>query len=340
MVKSLEQYLSELNFNPVDNAANGKQLSPGERAFIEKYLGLDALATLPRIDPEPMLQEAQASPAPKLPLAEPEIKVAVPEIIIAPPAVEKKIASAELLAEPVQTHIHLVQEQTTPDAAQSKELVETETQLIVEELTPTVTSAPTSSIAESLTQNREIEAPPVIAPSSPPSVREEIKTVSEQPTKLSLKEMMRQQEEIQAVSFFVSGQLFLLPVAGIQEVLRHMELIRVPQAPDFVAGVINLRGKVTPLVHLAAVLTNDREYVYDPKKNFIIICGTEPLQVGLIIDRINSMHLLPQDKVIWNVEAKLGEAADFLYAIVNLDEKVCGMVAPEMITKRILSPDT
>lgn len=153
----------------------------------------------------------------------------------------------------------------------------------------------------------------------------------------SLREKLKNEPEIQMVSFFTAGQLFLLPVMSIQEVLRHQELIKVPQAPEFVAGVINLRGHVMPIVHLSALLTNASEHPYSGK-NFIIVCGTEQLKIGLVIDRINSMHLLPQSKIIWNAESKLGDSAEFLCAIANMDEKVCGIVEPESIAQKILSP--
>ena len=54
-----------------------------------------------------------------------------------------------------------------------------------------------------------------------------------------MKDILKKQEIIQMVSFYVEGQLYLLPVAGIQEVLRHMELVKIPLAPHFVAGAIN-----------------------------------------------------------------------------------------------------
>ena len=48
------------------------------------------------------------------------------------------------------------------------------------------------------------------------------------------------------------------------------------------------------------------------------------------------MHIVPQNKIIWNPESKLADAAEFLNAIVDLDDKVCGLVSPETIIKMIL----
>lgn len=118
--------------------------------------------------------------------------------------------------------------------------------------------------------------------------------------------------------------------------MRHIELVKVPLAPPFVAGVINLRGRVTPLIHLGALLTAVPGCDYT-ERNFILVCGTEQLQLGLIIDRVNSMHMLDQDKITWNVETKLGEGAEYLCAVADLDDRVCGILAPETIIQKLLS---
>lgn len=328
MVKSLEQYLSDLSFSPHEDPA-GKGLSSGERAFVEKYLGLDALDKLPLVEPEPLLQPAPP-PRPRAfkPFqAPPPAAPPAPEIVIAPaPAVDE---APVIVVSAAKEDAPAAAPAPPPAAARAEAAEKAPLKETAEAAARMAVSAPEKHV-----EKEALSAPPKAE--SKAAVKE---APAEAAHEASLKEALKEMDEIQAVSFFVEGQLFLLPVAGIQEVLRHMELVRVPQAPAFVAGAVNLRGKVTPLVRLSAILTNAPEREYDPKKNFIIICGTEPLQVGLIIDRINSMHLLPKDKIIWNVEAKLGDAADFLYALVNLNDKVCGLVAPEAITKKILAPD-
>lgn len=179
---------------------------------------------------------------------------------------------------------------------------------------------------------------------SPESITPEIVTAPvkkppalTQPAPLTMKDVLKQQDVIQMVSFYVEGQLFLLPVAGIQEVLRYMELVKVPLAPPFVAGAINLRGRVTPLVHLSNLLTNAETATYGPK-NFVIVCGNDQMQIGLIIDKVSSMHNVPKDKIIWNLEASVGDRGENLCALANLDGKVCGIVAPDVIVQKILAP--
>ena len=153
---------------------------------------------------------------------------------------------------------------------------------------------------------------------------------------LSLKQRLRNEARVQMVSFFVREQTFLLPVAAIQEVLRHMPLVRLPLAPQFVAGVVNLRGRVTPLLHLDALLTLARDYRYTPQ-SFIIVCTAEQMQLGLIIDKVQTMHTVEQYKITWNAEVQLGASADFLCGIADINDHVCGILAPDMIVQKLLA---
>ena len=152
---------------------------------------------------------------------------------------------------------------------------------------------------------------------------------------LSLRARLAAQEQVQMVSFYVREQVFLLPVSVIVEVLRYMPLTRLPMAPPFIAGVVNLRGKVTPLLHLDALLTLDQTMRYT-EKSFIIVCGTDDMQLGLIIDKVHTMYMVSKDSMSWNVEAQLGEGADFLCGLANINERLHGIIDPEMIVDKLI----
>lgn len=63
-------------------------------------------------------------------------------------------------------------------------------------------------------------------------------------------EKMRAQSEIRLVSFSLLGREYALPITVIQEVIKFMKPTKLPAAPASIAGIINLRGRVTPLVSL------------------------------------------------------------------------------------------
>ena len=151
----------------------------------------------------------------------------------------------------------------------------------------------------------------------------------------SLRTRLAALEQVQMVSFYIREQIFLLPVSVIVEVLRHMPLTRLPMAPPFIAGVVNLRGKVTPLLHLDALLTTDQTMRYT-EKSFIIVCGTDDMQLALIIDKVHTMYMVSKDSISWNIEAQLGEGADFLCGLANIKERLHGIIDPELIVDKLI----
>lgn len=340
MLKSPEEYLSNLSFAPPEQGDH--KLTPGERVFIEKYLGLDAFERLPELVPEetPVLLPVKTLPPPKQIVIAPEAQMEEP----APAAMkiaqepQEQIKSAPVTAKPATAPVKIAEKQAQPAIVSADIAEEKKPPPKAAKSLPTrpqtVTKTPQ---AAPVATKKMSSAPQRLSPAEKSAAQALEKTeVRPEYSLPSIRELLKEESEIQMVSFFISGQIFLLPVIAIQEVLRHQELIKIPRAPDFVAGVINLRGRVTPLIYLSALLTNNQKHVYS-EKNFIIICGTQQLQIGLIIDRINSMHLLPQAGIIWNAEAKLGDAAEFLCAIATLDDKVCGIVAPETIAQKIIA---
>ena len=151
----------------------------------------------------------------------------------------------------------------------------------------------------------------------------------------SLRTRLAAQDQVQMVSFYIREQVFLLPVSVIVEVLRYMPLTRLPMAPPFIAGVVNLRGKVTPLLHLDALLTTDQSMRYT-EKSFIIVCGTDDMQLGLIIDKVHTMYMVSKDSISWNIEAQLGEGADFLCGLADIGERLHGIIDPELIVDKLI----
>ena len=149
-----------------------------------------------------------------------------------------------------------------------------------------------------------------------------------------LDSMLRNAELLIMVGFFIGEQEFTIPTVAVQEVIRSTPLTKLPAAPDFVAGVINLRGKVTPLVHLRNVLD-----VHSPRlgeDKFIIICRRQGLQVGMIIERVHTMYRVPQSDIDWSVEAHIGANVDFIAGLLKLQEKLVGIVSVDRVIASIL----
>jgi len=148
-------------------------------------------------------------------------------------------------------------------------------------------------------------------------------------------EVIKKLSELQMVAFFLGSQEFTLPTIVVQEVIRAVPVVRLPTASDMVAGVISLRGKVTPLLHLRDILEVNSPRLNEDK--FIIVCRRQGIQIGLIIERIHTMYLRPQSEIDWAVESSLGASCEFISGLVKIKDLLVGIVDVDKIIKNLLA---
>jgi purine-binding chemotaxis protein CheW len=149
-----------------------------------------------------------------------------------------------------------------------------------------------------------------------------------------LEDMMRDLQELQMVGFYLGDQEFTVPTMAVQEVIRVMPLAKLPAAPPFVEGVINLRGKVTPIIRLRDILEVTSPRLGEDK--FIIVCRRHGLQVGMMIERVHTMYRVPQADIDWGIEAHLGINVDFVAGLLKLRELLVGIVSVDKVISRII----
>ncbi len=99
----------------------------------------------------------------------------------------------------------------------------------------------------------------------------------------------------QLVTFRLGEEQFGVPIGAVQEIVRLPDVTPVPEAPWFVEGVINLRGRIIPVIDLGRRLRlPDRPRT---RKTRILIVETDRRQVGLIVDAASEVLRLPPNAV-------------------------------------------
>lgn len=135
-------------------------------------------------------------------------------------------------------------------------------------------------------------------------------------------------EELQIVGFRVGQQSFGVPISVIHEIVRVPEITAVPDSPDFVEGVINLRGKIVPVVDLRKRF--GEKTITRSKKNRILVSESEGKLVGLIVDaasevlRISESQIDPPPQVLDHSEVNyvtgLGKLQGRLMILIDLNK--------------------
>ncbi|AIF69310.1 hypothetical protein PAP_04495 [Palaeococcus pacificus DY20341] len=100
---------------------------------------------------------------------------------------------------------------------------------------------------------------------------------------------------MEVVTFNLGEEEFCLEISHVREIKEMMPITRVPNVPDFIAGVINLRGQITALINLKRKLGLEDEIPLEKKK--IIIAEVKDEVVGLIVDSVSDVLTLSEEEI-------------------------------------------
>lgn len=101
--------------------------------------------------------------------------------------------------------------------------------------------------------------------------------------------------EQQYATFYVGNMLLGIDIRQVQEINRQLEVTAVPHAPNYVRGVINLRGDVATVIDLPTVLGLPRAEITRESRNLIINSNGE--SIGCLVDRISDILTLRNDQI-------------------------------------------
>ncbi len=107
------------------------------------------------------------------------------------------------------------------------------------------------------------------------------------------------EEQQQYLTFMLSGETYAISILRIKEIIQYGQLTTVPRMPDFIRGVINLRGAVVPVIDLSARFGKPPTTV--GRRNCIIIIevelGEETQNVGVMVDAVNAVLEIPAAEI-------------------------------------------
>jgi purine-binding chemotaxis protein CheW len=144
------------------------------------------------------------------------------------------------------------------------------------------------------------------------------------------KEKKVQTEEVlQLVSFNIGQEEFGLDIQRIQEINRMVDITRVPNSPEFVCGVINLRGKVIPIIELR------KRFGFPPKekdKNTrIIVVELGEAVIGFIVDAVQEVIRIPKNITEPPPPIVAGIGSEYITAVAKLENRLLILLDPDRI---------
>lgn len=137
-------------------------------------------------------------------------------------------------------------------------------------------------------------------------------------------------ETRQFTTFTVCGRLYGIDVKSVQEVTKSMPITKVPLAPIYIHGLINLRGQIA-----TAICLKDLFQLKDESKNELmnVVCRTEGSLFSLLVDKIGEVIELENKMFESTPDTVAGEVSKYMEGVYKLTDNILSVLDIKKITE-------
>lgn len=131
--------------------------------------------------------------------------------------------------------------------------------------------------------------------------------------------MTGEKKEIQVVIFSLGDEEYCVDISSVREIIRLVEITRIPKMPDFIEGIINLRGQTTTVIDLRKRFEMDST-INDA--NRIIIADLKGETIGLIVDSVSEVLSVTADQMDDIPSIKNAKTQEYLKNIYKIGDRI------------------
>ena len=122
------------------------------------------------------------------------------------------------------------------------------------------------------------------------------------------------------LTFELAGEVYGLEILSVQEIIGVIDVTHVPRTPAFVRGVINLRGKVIPVIDLR--LKFGMEPQENTEKTCIIVVQVGPVIMGVLVDEVSEVLNIAEAQIDAAPSFGTGVDTRFIMSMAKVNDKV------------------
>lgn len=131
------------------------------------------------------------------------------------------------------------------------------------------------------------------------------------------------------LSFFLGKEEYAIEILKVQEIIGLMPITPVPRMPGYIKGVLNLRGKIVPVMNLRSRFgLEEIEYT---EETCIIVVQENQYLMGVIVDKVSEVADIDGDQIEEVPSLGAGEQSDYLSGIGKVKEQVKMIVDVERV---------
>ena len=134
------------------------------------------------------------------------------------------------------------------------------------------------------------------------------------------------------LTFTLEENIYGLPIRFVTEIIGVQVATNVPETPDYVKGIINLRGRIIPLIDVRLKFGKE-EIPYD-ERTCIIVIDVNAVAVGLIVDKVDDVLTLEDDQIALPPTGRsVGFESRYIEGIGKMNDTVLLLLDAEKILK-------
>ncbi|HEX7019660.1 MAG TPA: chemotaxis protein CheW [Gemmatimonadaceae bacterium] len=120
------------------------------------------------------------------------------------------------------------------------------------------------------------------------------------------------------LTFFLAGEEYGLEILKVHEIIGMLPITRVPRTPEYVRGVINLRGKVIPIMDLRRKFGMD----HGGAESCIIVVQLRGIQIGIVVDAVSEVASIAAADIEPSPTFGADVSTDFLLGLAKSNDRV------------------
>lgn len=145
---------------------------------------------------------------------------------------------------------------------------------------------------------------------------------------MTMVQQQTQGAELQLVTFELADEEFAIDILRVQEINRILEITAIPRSPEWISGVVNLRGKIIPVIDLRKRFgLPPAEQTRDSR---VVVVEVADKTLGFLVDRVNEVLRIaastvePPPPMVAGVDSRfiqgVGKRGDRLFILLDLDQ--------------------
>ncbi len=132
--------------------------------------------------------------------------------------------------------------------------------------------------------------------------------------------LMQDAHTLQFLTFTLGAEEYGIDIMSVREIKAWSDVTRLPNAPKFMLGVMNLRGTIIPIFDLRARFSG--EFTQTHPKNVIIVVALEKRLIGILVDTVSDIVDTTQGEIKPPPSADLDIDERYVHGLISLDDRM------------------